>query len=57
MLVDQIFLCKISIGEQIYSSGVIAIVVLGLILSNHRTAISSEATIFMEKYVILNSVL
>ncbi|CAF4102233.1 unnamed protein product [Rotaria magnacalcarata] len=36
--------------EQVYSSGIIAIVVLGLILSNHKTAISSEAAIFMEKF-------
>ena len=33
-------------------SGVIAIAVLGLLLSNYKTAISSEATIFMEKYNI-----
>ncbi|CAF3463067.1 unnamed protein product [Rotaria sp. Silwood1] len=36
--------------EQLYSSGIIAIVVLGLILSNHKTALSSEAAIFMEKF-------
>ncbi|CAF0872148.1 unnamed protein product [Rotaria sordida] len=36
--------------EQVYSSGIIAIVVLGLILSNHKTAISSEAASFMEKF-------
>ena len=33
-------------------SGVVAIAVLGLLLSNYKTAISSEATIFMEKYNI-----
>ncbi|CAF3451404.1 unnamed protein product [Rotaria sp. Silwood1] len=39
--------------EQLYSSGIIAIVVLGLILSNHKTALSSEAAIFMEKFVMI----
>ena len=37
------------LGEQVSCSGVIAIVVLGILLSNHKTAISSEAAIFMEK--------
>ncbi|CAF1543248.1 unnamed protein product [Adineta ricciae] len=35
--------------EQMNCSGVVAIAVLGLLLSNYKTAISSEATIFMEK--------
>ncbi|CAF1270609.1 unnamed protein product [Adineta steineri] len=36
--------------EQVYCSGAVAIVILGLLLSNYKTAISSEATIFMEKF-------
>lgn len=43
---------KNELGEQLYCSGVIAIVVLGLLLSNHKTAISSEISIFMEKYIV-----
>ncbi|CAF1576337.1 unnamed protein product, partial [Adineta ricciae] len=35
--------------EQMNCSGVVAIAILGLLLSNYKTAISSEATIFMEK--------
>ncbi|UJR30400.1 hypothetical protein I4U23_017935 [Adineta vaga] len=38
------------ICEQVNFSGILAIVVLGLLLSNYKTAISSEATIFMEKF-------
>ncbi len=44
------------IGEQVYCSGVVAIVVLGLILSNYKTAISSETASFMEKYTISNKI-
>lgn len=43
------FECLIMLGEQLSCSGVIGIVVLGMLLSNYKTAISSEAAIFMEK--------
>lgn len=39
----------IVVGEQAHCSGAVAIAVLGLLLSNYKTAISSEATIFLEK--------
>ena len=40
---------RISIGEQLHSSGAVAVAVLGLILANHKTAISSDAASFIEK--------
>jgi NhaP-type Na+/H+ or K+/H+ antiporter len=41
--------CRYVSGEQVTCSGSIAIVILGLILSNYKTAMSSTTAVFMEK--------